>query len=126
MISRSPRATTFRFPMLFMAVSPLALATSALLLRFELVEQGIQALEVALPAPAIVLQPPGRLRERPGLEAARPSLGVAPARDQPGPLEHLEVLGDRRLADLERGGQLRHRGLAGGQAGEDRPPRRIG
>ena len=38
-----------------------------------------------------------------------------PPLDQAGPLQHLQVLGDRRKRDLVGGGELGHRGLTGRQ-----------
>src|SRR5207245_9014675 len=93
---------------------------------FELIEQGIEALEAALPETAVALQPRGGFRERLGLEPAGPSLGVAAVGHQAGSLQHLEVLGDRRLAHREWPGQLRHRRLPRRAPGEDGAPRRIG
>ena len=61
-----------------------------------------------------------------GLEPARPALRVAPARDEPGALEHLEVHRDRGLAHRERLGELVTDGLARGQPRQDRAPGRIG
>src|SRR5881396_2853125 len=95
-------------------------------LGFELLEQGIEALVVTLPQPAVAFQPLGSLPQPLGLEAARPPLGVAAARNQAGALQHLQVLGDRRLAHRERLGQLGHRRLTRRHAGEDRTPRGIG
>ena len=46
--------------------------------------------------------------------------------DEPGSLEHLQVLRDRRQAEVERSGQLRHGGLAFGESREDGPASRIG
>ena len=43
-----------------------------------------------------------------------------------GPLEHLEVLGDRRLAQIERLGQLVDRRLPLGKTRQDRAPRGVG
>src|SRR5262245_14987729 len=60
------------------------------------------------------------------LQAAGPPLRVTAAGDQPGPLEHLEMFGDRLEADGERFSQLVHRGLAVGEARQDGPPRRVG
>src|SRR2546426_257719 len=91
----------------------------------QLFEHRVEPLEIAFPEPAIALQPPGRLREPPRFQPSRPSLGVASARDQSGPLQHFEVLGDGRLAHVEGSGQLGDRRLTRCQAGEDRPPRRV-
>src|SRR5262245_48518164 len=60
------------------------------------------------------------------LQAARPPLRVAAAGDQPGPLEHLEMYGDRLEADGERVSQLVHRGLSVGETRQDDSPRRDG
>jgi len=61
-----------------------------------------------------------------GFHPYRTALGVAAPRDQPGLLQHLQVLGDRRLAHGERRGQLADRGLAGGQPRQDGAPGRVG
>ena len=47
-------------------------------------------------------------------------------RDQPGSLQHLEVLRDRRLRHRERRAQVAHRQVALGEAGEDRAAGGIG
>jgi hypothetical protein len=60
------------------------------------------------------------------LEPRRPQLTAAPAGDQAGPLEHLQVLGDGLRTDRKRLGELVDRGLAAGQPREDRPPGRVG
>ena len=51
---------------------------------------------------------------------------VTAARDKARPLQHLQMLGDRRLAHGERFGQLVHRRLAERKASEDGAPGRIG
>ena len=61
-----------------------------------------------------------------GSDPAGPPLRLAAARDEPGTLQHLQMLGDRGKAHRERLGQLRHRRLARGESGQDRPPRGIG
>src|SRR5947199_8298137 len=78
-------------------------------LGFELLEQGIEALVVALPQPAVTFQPLGSLPQPLGLEAARPPLCVAAARNQARALQHLQVVGERRLAHCERLGEARPR-----------------
>jgi hypothetical protein len=60
--------------------------------------------------PAVALEPFGRLGEALRLDPARSPLRVAAARNQAGPLRHLEVLRYRRLTDRERRGELGHRG----------------
>src|SRR5688500_10111753 len=62
----------------------------------ELVEQVVEALVVAFPDLAVALDPRGGLVERSRFHPARPALAVASAADQPGVLQHLQVLGDRR------------------------------
>src|SRR5206468_9257324 len=72
--------------------------------------------------PLVALQPSIGLRERLGFDPTRPSLRITAARNQPSALQHLQVLGDGRLTYRERLGELCHRGLAGCEAREDRPP----
>ncbi len=57
---------------------------------------------------------------------ARSVLRVTAPRDQAGPFEHLEVLGDRLQTHVERLSELIHRGLTPDQADQDGPPGRIG
>src|SRR2546422_9913846 len=72
-----------------------------LLLALQLLQHRIEACEVRLPDAAVALDPIGRLGERPRLELAGPALRLAATGDQAGSLEHLEVLGDRRLTHVE-------------------------
>ena len=129
-ISRSLGVVTFKCGGVRHRWSPIAFPALSrgvlFLLRLQLVQQGVEALEAPLPELAVALEPVGGLGERLGLEPARPPLRVAAARNQPGALEHLEVLGDRGLAHRERLGELRHRGLARREPGEDRPAGGIG
>jgi len=87
--------------------------------RLELVEP----LPPDLPVP---LHPLDGAVQGLGLEATGAELGVAATRDQSGPLEHLQMPRDGLQADLERGGQLVHRGLAFGQTTEDGPTGGVG
>jgi len=91
-----------------------------------IVEKTVDAVEPCLPQLAILLEPGVGVAQRRRHEPARPALRVAPARDQPGALEHLEVLRDRGLAHRERFRELHHRRLAPGEPREDRAARRIG
>src|SRR5437660_848241 len=75
---------------------------------------------------AIALDPVRDVLEPGWLESARAPLRPPPLRDEPGLLQHFEVLGYRRQAELERLGELQHRRLTVGKAGQDRPPRRVG
>ena len=86
----------------------------------------VEEVEAAFPEPAVVLQPVGGALQRSALESRGAQLRGAPARDQPGALQHLEVLGDRLEADRERLGQLVDRGLALREPREDRAARGIG
>src|SRR6185437_2911160 len=72
----------------------------------------VELVEPLGPGAPAGLDPAERRVERGGLEVARPVLGVPGPRDQPGPLEHLEVLGDARKRHVERHGQLVNRGIA--------------
>ena len=53
-------------------------------------------------------------------------LRVARARDQAGALQHLQMLGNRRQAHVERLGEFQHRRFAEREPRQDRPPCRIG
>ena len=63
-------------------------------LPLQLVQVVVQAVEALFPEAAVVLQPLGGVLERARLEPAGAPLGLAPALDQAGALEDLEVLGD--------------------------------
>jgi hypothetical protein len=52
-------------------------------------------------------------------------LRLAPALNQAGALQHLQMLGDRRHAHLEGLGQLGYGAFTGGEPGENRTPRWI-
>src|SRR5687768_18252739 len=109
--------------------SMLLLADTLLLrfvLRLQLAKIILQAVETFFPEAAIALQPIVNAFQSLGFDAARAPLRLASARDQAGALQHLEVLGDRRAADVEGLGQLVHRGLAERQPRQDRPARRVG
>src|SRR5919112_249297 len=85
----------------------------------------VQTIEAFFPETTVTLHPVGGLLQRPRLEPARPRLRHATARDQTGPLEHLQVLGDARKAHLKRLGQLLDGGLTGGEPNQDLPPGRV-
>src|SRR5437016_3722220 len=103
-----------------------ALAAISSLLALQPGEVGIEALEAPLPVAPIALGPVRHLPQRPRLEPARPRLRPAAADDEPGPLEHLQMLRDRRLAHAEGLRELHHARLPAGEAGEDRAARRVG
>src|ERR1700693_1470838 len=89
-----------------------------LLYFFQVLAQPIETLRPDLP---VALDPLGHLFEPLRLEPARPPLGLAPLRDQPGALQHLQVLRNAREAQCERFRQLGHRLLTRSEASEDRP-----
>ena len=86
----------------------------------------VETVETVFPKNAVALHPLRGVAQTVRLETGRPPLGVAPARDQPGILEHLEVLRDCWKRHVERPRELRDRGFPRRETGEDRPPRRIG
>src|ERR1035438_4817099 len=109
--------------MLFVAVTLAFLAASFGLQRLQII---VEAIEPLLPEPAVFAEPVVNRLEPRRLKPAGPPLRIARARDQPGMLEHLEMLGDGGPAHLERLGEVAHRGLAQREPGEDRAPRRGG
>src|SRR4051812_15875436 len=85
----------------------------------------VEAIEALLPEGTVLLEPLGSLAEPVAVQARRPQLSRAPACDQSGPLEHLEVLGDRLNGDRERRSELVHRRLSVCEASEDRTTGRV-
>src|SRR5580693_7771825 len=96
-----------------------------LLPGLQLVQEGVEALEVGLPEFSILLQPLGGFGQRPGLDPAGSFLGVASPGNEASLLKHLEVFGNRGLAQLERSHELINRGLALRQPGQDSPAGRV-
>src|SRR5438445_618309 len=119
-----------RCVMVSFVLAPCASNTTAMStsggMRLKLAEVAVEAVEALLPEAPIALDPVGDLPQALGLEPAGPPLRVAAPRDQAGVLEHLEVLRDRGKAHGEGLRELGDGRLAGGQTGEDRPPRGIG
>src|SRR5438045_9684779 len=97
------RVTTSSRSVGFDAALPAAAMSLLLLLQFA--QMIFQPIEALFPEPAVVLQPVGGILERVRGEPAGPPLRLATARDEPGALQHLEVLGDRRKAHRERLGE---------------------
>jgi hypothetical protein len=95
-------------------------------LTLQLLQVVIQPIEALVPELAVPLHPIGDLVQRSRLQPARPPLCLSSLRDQPGSLQHLEVLGDGGQAQGEGLGQLVDRGLALGEPRQDRSPRGIG
>src|SRR5215470_18500578 len=102
------------------------LLVAFLLLRLKNFEVVVETIESLFPEATIFLEPVIGLFQRFCIDAARTHLSVARACDQARTLENLQVLGDRRQADIERFGEFQHRGLAEREARKDRAPRRIG
>jgi hypothetical protein len=92
-------------------------------LSIEVTFQGIQVLGPELP---IRLEPVRERFERLGLEAVDALLSRAAARDEARLSQHLEVLGDRRLADRERVDELTHAARGPDELTQDLTPRRLG
>src|SRR5437868_12865119 len=90
----------------------LALPAMSLLLRFQLLQIGVEAIEPLFPDRAKTPGPLGGFFQRGRLQPARAPLRVAPARDESRPFEDPQVLRDRRHAHGERLGQFRDRPLA--------------
>src|SRR5712692_3941577 len=113
--------------LLFAAISLLlALNFLHLSLALQLPEVAVQLVEALLPVAPVVLDPVGDVLERIRLKPAGPPLRLAAALDQPGALEHFQVLGHGGEAHVEGLGQFQDRGFARGEAREDRAPRGIG
>ena len=70
------------------------------------VEQRVQAPELLLVDQPVLVDPGGERLELGRIEVHRSALGVPASGDQPGLLEHLNVLGHRLFGDLERFGQF--------------------
>src|SRR6478735_43723 len=94
--------------------------------RLQRAEIILQPIEPLLPEPAIFLEPVVDALQRIQLDPARPPLRLAAAGDQARVLQHLEMPGDRRSADVEWLRQFRDRGLAKRQPRQDRPAGRVG
>jgi len=128
-ISQSEGVETVRvglFGVAIVLLLPLGPAGSVVfLLLSKYAEVIVQALEAFLPVPAVMFEPVIGGLEGGCLEAAGTPLGLAPAGDEPGSLQDLEMLGDGGKGHLERGSDLADRGLTGGKALEDGTPRWV-
>src|SRR5215203_4868998 len=108
------------------ALALFAFAGMTSLLALEFLHIAVEPVEALREKAAIVAQPSIGLGERCCVEAHRAELRLAPARDEPCPLEHLEMLGDGGLAEIRRRHELVDCRLAGGEPGEDGAAGRIG
>src|SRR4029453_4853437 len=82
------------------------------LFAVQFIEQVVQPLEGLLPVLAEPVRPLRHLFDGRRIQARWAPLRLAPPRDQPRPLEHLQVLRNRGQAHLEWFGEGLHRGLA--------------
>src|SRR5262249_33501268 len=96
------------------------------LLGLQFIEQRIETQIVFFPERAIALEPFIRFSQGFRLQSAWTLLRFDAHGNQACAFEHFEVLGDRRLAHLERGGEFRNRGFAAGELGQDRATRGVG
>src|SRR6516162_3166472 len=103
-----------------------ALIAILLLPALQFAEILVEAIKTVVPEAAVVLEPLGSVLEWPRLDPAGPPLRFAATRDQPGPFQHLQVLGDGGKTHRKRLGEFADRGLARGQPCQDSAPRRIG
>src|SRR6516165_4503871 len=101
-------------------------ASMTLLLSLQLTEIAVESAEAALPVAAVTLGPLRHLAQRLSLQTARTRGSAPAAADEPGALEHLQVLGDRRLAHGEGPRELHHPGLTAREAGENGTACRVG
>src|SRR6266542_3270541 len=99
-ISRSEGVVTVS---LLLPLPPIALLLSS---RLELVQVLVQPIVTLLPEATVPLGPLGNLLERLRPQPGGTPLPLPAPRDEPGALQHLQVLRDRRQAHLERLRQL--------------------
>src|SRR5881628_833650 len=97
-----------------------------LLLSLKVVQIQFEAIEAFFPERAVLLRPFRHLLEWRCRDPARPPLRLPAAGDEPRPLEHPQVLRNRRHAHFEWFGELGDGALSGGEAGENGPPGRVG
>src|ERR1700730_12946531 len=126
-ISRSVGVVIFTVPMFFIGDLSLSLrASTVLLLLLRLFQVSIQAGKFLLPEAAKGLHPVSDILERNRHERARTPLRIAPAHNEACALKHIEVFGDRRLAQGERLHELRHVCFTRRQTSKDRASGGIG
>src|SRR6478735_2132844 len=89
-------------------------------------EDGVEGPEALLGDEPVAVDPRGQGLQAGCLEVDGPTLGVAGATHEPRRLEHLDVLADGLLADLERFGELVDGGGPPTEAGHDGASHRVG
>src|SRR5215471_8604933 len=125
-IWRSPGVVIVTGPMLFtggVCLSPLPSTCFLLLLHFFQVP--VQAGKFLLPEAAKGLNPVGNILKRDRHECARTPLCIAVAHNQACAFEDVKVLGDCRLAQVERLHELRNICVPGSKPSQDRSPRGV-
>src|SRR5215217_5721883 len=100
-ISRSEGVVTVNVPLFATLLTGILL-----LLFFQCLQVGVEAIQARFPDGAVPLGPFGDFLDRRRIEAAGPPLRLASARDEAGALEHAQVLRHGRHAHLERLGQF--------------------
>ena len=93
--------------------------------RVHLGEHGVQAAVALLGGAPVPLDPLRHQLQHLGFEVHRPPLGVTAAADQPGVLQHLQVLGDRLHAHLIGLRELADRGVPDREPRHDVAPGRV-
>src|SRR3954467_4463892 len=96
-------------------------AGMAALLFLQFLGDAGELVEALLPEAPIAAEPAGGARQWRGGQADRSELRAAPARDQPGALQHLQVLRNGRLAEGEWRHQFVDCGVAAREPRQDRP-----
>jgi hypothetical protein len=89
-------------------------------------EQRVQVAELLLVDQPVAVDPCGERLQLRRIQVHGPALRVARARHEPRLLEHLDVLRDRLLGDLERLGQVVDRRRAAAEPGDDAAAHRVG
>ena len=89
-------------------------------------EERVEPAMALVPERLVAGEPLRRVAQALPFQVAEPGSRPATARNEPCPLEHLEVLRDRRLRHRERGRKLGDRQVAGRQAGKDGAASRVG
>ncbi len=99
--------------------------TRLIMKPYSATEPPVEVVEAVRPERAVPLEPLCSVAERLTPQPRRAQLCCSAALDQPGALEHAQVLRHRLDRDRKRLGELVDGRLAGCEPLEDRPPRRI-
>src|SRR5215471_1867535 len=107
-ICRSPGVVIVTNPMFFNGAISLSLPATCFLLLFHLLQVPVQTGKSLLPEPAKGLNPVCDILQRDRHECARTPLCITLARNEPCAFEDAEMLGYRRLTQVERFHELRN------------------